>query len=458
MNHRRPATDRGSILPLVLVVALVMSTVMIALAKYATSGLKYADVVELRADRLAAADGGMQFGIEKLRLNQTLCTTNAASGSGVTTAFPPLINDATTTVNCQRVGAGLADTQGWAVVVTGGASGTGELKAQGGIDKTFGGPIYMYDRTKFSLSGGDLTIENGDLWYQDSDCSTATFTPPSKLKFDPAFLRGPICTEQPWSALFTAPTTNVPTGSAVAPATLGACKVFSPGKYTTAPALGQYNYFKAGEYYFENVNFEVRQSQVIAGFSDGRYGDTQAFTAHPDCATAQSIDALSGALPGATFYLGGTSTIYVNTQGELEILRRAQGNGVVSVQALDSNGAGYIASSVALSPPIVDVKAGDQQDLAMHGLVWAPRAFARFNNVANKARGQALGGLAIGSLEAQSPNGDGLLIRVEQNPFDSKLLLTSTATKGGASTTIRAVVQVQPDTDYLAVNSWRVID
>jgi hypothetical protein len=51
--------DRGSVLPLVLVIAVVLSAVAIGLAKYATSGLRYADVVEQRADRLAAADGAM---------------------------------------------------------------------------------------------------------------------------------------------------------------------------------------------------------------------------------------------------------------------------------------------------------------------------------------------------------------------------------------------------------------
>jgi len=60
--------DSGNILPLVLVMAVVSSAVVVALASYVTTGLRYSTVVEDRADRLAAADGGLRYGIEKLAL------------------------------------------------------------------------------------------------------------------------------------------------------------------------------------------------------------------------------------------------------------------------------------------------------------------------------------------------------------------------------------------------------
>jgi Tfp pilus assembly protein PilX len=462
-KYRGTQPDRGSILPLVLVITVVLASVTVAIASYATSGLKYAGVVEDRADRLAAADGALRYGIEKLRLNQSLCTTNAGSGSGYTTEFPPTINGATSTVTCRRVGSGAGDVQGWAVVVTGGTTGTGVLSTQGGIAKTFGGPTYVHDKTHLDLQGGDLTVESGDIWYTDT-CSSSVFPATSGLRFEPAFLRGPICTDRSFGEMFRAPVVDVPTTAAPPPGTVGTCKVFYPGKYTSAPVLAADNYFTAGNYYFENVDFQISHARVVAGFTDGRHGDNQSFSQSADCQLAQSADISSGALPGATFYLGGTSRIWVETQGELEVLRRDQGGVSVSLQALDADGTGYLASTLGLSSPvhnstpIVGAKPGSSQDLAMHGLVWAPRAFAKFDNVANRARGQVLGGIVIGSIEAQSSNGDGLLIRVESNPVDSNLLLEATATKSGSTTTIRAVVEIQPDTDYLAVNSWRVVD
>jgi hypothetical protein len=461
-----PNGDKGAILPLVLVFSTVLAFVVVALASYATTGLKYGGVVEDRADRLAAADVGIRYAVEQLRLLKSDCTTALGSGSGTTAPFPPdgsALNGAAVSVNCQRVGAGAADTQGWAAVITGGTSGTGQLRTQGGIDKEIGGRVYLHDEGGLSLSGGDLTIENGDLHYVPSTSSCPDATPPTGVLFNPSGLRGPICTTTPWTSLFTAPVPNVPT--AVAPGSvpddpdgvggLEPCQVFYPGKYTASPTLGSENYFRSGEYYFEDANLLIDHAIVIAGYADGTNGDAQSFTSQ-SCANAQSIDRADGGAAGVTIYLGGSSAIQITAQGELEILRRNQGDAVVSVQALDSDGSGYVASTLGITDAVIDVQSGSQQDFAAHGLIWAPRAYMKLDNVANKAQGQTLGGLVIGSLEMQSSNGDGLLIRVEPSPAFSRLMLTSTATSGGTETKVRAIAQVEPDTGDLVLNSWRV--
>ncbi len=460
MNSETPRTDRGSILPMVLIVSVVLSMVMVSLATYATAGLRHASVVEARADRLAAADGGLRFAIEELRLNQTLCTTRVGSGAGYAFDFPPDINGAKTVVVCQRIAGDSDDIQGWSLVVTGGTDGSGMLATQGGIPKSIIGPVFLYDPTKLQLLGGTLTIASGDLWYTDSDCPSSTFPANPGLEFSPSFLRGPICVEQVWSDLVTAPTAAVPTNIPAVPVVdATGCTVFSPGKYTASNnvAPGPNTYFKSGNYYFESTVLDITHAIVTAGFTDGRYGDTQSFTNAP-CASAILADAAPGGEPGVTIYLGGSAYINVSTRGELEVLRRRQGAPVVSVQALDSPGAGYIASTLGIADLVVDAKAGNQQDVAFHGLVWAPRARFRFDNTANKSRGMILGGLVIAHLEAQSSSGTGLLIRIEAGLFEARILLAATATKDGHSSSIRSVVQVQPDTGYLAINSWRVVD
>ena len=68
-----------------------------------------------------------------------------------------------------------------------------------------------------------------------------------------------------------------------------------------------------------------------------------------------------------------------------------------------------------------------------------------------------LGGIVIARLDTQaSASASAFLIGIESNPIDVRMLLISTATLKGKSTTIRAVVQFRPDTGDLAVNSWRV--
>src|SRR5688572_23459825 len=94
LSPRRTLTDRdsGAILPLVLVTTVVFTMIVLAVANLVTTGLRYGHVVEDRADRLAAADGGLRYGIERLRNMGDLCTTAAGSGGGFTKLFPPEIN------------------------------------------------------------------------------------------------------------------------------------------------------------------------------------------------------------------------------------------------------------------------------------------------------------------------------------------------------------------------------
>ena len=115
--RQRNNRDEGMILPIVLVISMVSAMVVIALASYVTTDLRYGKVVEDRADRLAAADGGLRYGVEQLRNFHgqlgALCGTAAATGGGYTQQFPPVINGSTTTVTCRRVGSLLSDVDGW---------------------------------------------------------------------------------------------------------------------------------------------------------------------------------------------------------------------------------------------------------------------------------------------------------------------------------------------------------
>src|SRR5215211_2637778 len=108
--------DDGAILPMVLVATIIFTMVVCAVAGLVTTGLRYGQVVEERADRLAAADGGLRYGVELLRNMGDLCTTKAGTGGGYTKIFPPDINEAQTEVTCRRVGAPISDIQGWGAV------------------------------------------------------------------------------------------------------------------------------------------------------------------------------------------------------------------------------------------------------------------------------------------------------------------------------------------------------
>jgi Tfp pilus assembly protein PilX len=465
MQHR----DEGMVLPLVFVGTILVSVITVGVATYVATDLRYSNVVENRADRLAAADGGLRFGIEKLRNFQSLCTTGAGSGSGVTTAFPPQINGADTRVTCQQVGTPISDIQGWGVVVTGeGVPASEPLFITNGAGqsdnvKTFSGPVYISDPSRLDFKAL-MKIKDGDLWYSAANCDTPPVIPEladGSLTFDPAFFRGPQCVPMEWDGgLFDPPTVPDPPTSPVNPGftDVDACRVFSPGKYTSL-TLGTNNYFKAGAYYLENVEVELQNKRLTAGFPSTA-GDAQKID-NAACSAVQDADraATMGSESGATFYLGGTSRFAVKNNAGLEIYRRLVGETYLSVSALPATGTGFIASSLDWSTWILETQSGSTNDVAIHGLVWAPKGAASLGNITQAANGQLLGGIVIALLDTQaSASASAFLIGIESNPIDTRLLLTSTATLDGCSTVIKAVVQFRPDTGDLAVNSWRVTE
>jgi hypothetical protein len=262
--------DQGAALVMVLVLTITLGIVATALARYATVGLTYSSVVRDRADRLAAADGGMRYMIEKMRLRQTLCTTNAAQ-NGFTSVVPPSINGSTISVTCDRIGTPISDTQSWALIVTGNGVPANEpifeTQSGGNRAKSFGGPVFMSDPTRLELKA-DAEIKDGDLWYTGATCPVpAAPLNIDRLTFTPAFLRGPLCTTKRWDELFTAPTLP-PAPDDVPPPTpidmSSGCRVFFPGKYTPAttpqlsPGKNGQNYFVAGDYYFEDVDLQIQ--------------------------------------------------------------------------------------------------------------------------------------------------------------------------------------------------------
>jgi hypothetical protein len=462
--------DRGSVLPLVLVMAVVMAMVVAAIASYVTSGLAYSRVVEERSDRLAAADGGLRYAIERLsNSNYAACLSNLGNG-GHTIDFPAKVNGADVKLTCTKGTNGIGDIKAWAIIMTGeGIPGNGWLlqsQAGGGKQKLLGGPVWISDPSRTDLKA-PVTLEDGDVWYYKPDCANPNITIDSNLEFTPDY-RGSICVPEPWYDVFDAPSVGSFTPAADVvntnkPGVLDAsgCTVFSPGRYTTAPVLGANNYFQSGNYYFEDVLFNITDAVVTAGWADfDNYGDKQ-FIANFPCDGAVGADQSSGSAAGATFYMGGSSRIEIDNKGSIEILRRLQGDSLVSIHALDATNAaaaGGIPSTLTYNDNMLYTKSGNNTDLAMHGLVWAPYAQMEFGNVTNSANGQLLGGAALSRIVLQaSASAQAFIIRVEGSPINFELQLDAVATKNGNSTTMRAIVQVD-DQGATAVNSLRVVD
>src|SRR3954447_13145995 len=138
--------DEGAILIIVLVIAVILSVTVMAVANYAGATLRYGRVSENRTHRVAAAQAAMDDAIERLELKRSLCSALTGTAPQPINAQFPVVNGATASVTCQVVSGQLPPSDGWAIVITGeGAGATGAtLKTEAGGTPSIEGPVYTH--------------------------------------------------------------------------------------------------------------------------------------------------------------------------------------------------------------------------------------------------------------------------------------------------------------------------
>jgi hypothetical protein len=479
------------VLPLVLVVVVVIGAVVAAIATYATTTIRYGQVVERSADRLAAANGAMDNALEALDRRTSPCAlTTLANGAGYgydflqPAASVNAINGINPRVHCRSTGAAVTGVEEFALVLTG-DPGTGLrdgaiLNVAGSATprKVIDGPVFMGQRPNQydTLSmAAPLTIQDGDLWYGRSTCPAPDVSVvPYPLGTNNLLITpqgyGIRCIPAPdWETLFQSarPPETAVAGPIDPPSvTDGAgCTVFEPGRYTAPPALGTYNYFNSGTYWFDDVgDWEITNAYALFGWPgaagpsiQGTGVDTLVDNASVG---AREADADHG---GATLYLGGDSRISIGANGSLEISGRLQGGRLVSLQALEAPG---VASTVQGDDPagplplptrLIEVGSGNRKQIALHGLLWAPYGSIDLRNVSNDAVATLAGGAVISEIFLQaSGSATNLLVTSGSTPSDRRIEITATATSSdGGSTSVRAVVLYR-DGEY-ALESRRVM-
>ena len=166
--HSAQRRDEGMALPLVLILTSVIAVMVVSLASMAATNLRFGRIAENRSDRLTAADAGMRYAIDQLKLRNAGCIldTQKAILPGLKADF----NGATAAVTCERITSGFEGIQAYAAVMTGQEmDGLSLLSSQSGSnEKVLGGPVYMSRLTgAFSLDP-PVNIKDGPLLYHDS--------------------------------------------------------------------------------------------------------------------------------------------------------------------------------------------------------------------------------------------------------------------------------------------------
>lgn len=485
---RQQATDRGSILIIVLVVSVVLSVVVVSLATYAATTLRYGQVVEESADRLTASDGGMDHVLEDLERRSSGCDSGLGGGAGGYQYAFAAVNGLNPVINCRIIGGNASLIDSYAVVMTGANGQTGPMLhiTNGGGSpqaiKIFEGRVYMAAKPSATTTdfNANLTIKDGDLWYSDGSCpQNGTVTDLkndpivgpslSRLSFVPTG-RSTKCFIEPWADIFGTKRPDPPTSGqldnpALFPVRTGptvdihGCSVWLPGRYNQKPlfANGSYNFFRSGNYFFNNVGtINVEAAYVLAGYP-GVSGPSVVGTGPGDTANTNPcrFEWSNGDTSGATFYMGGSSAIEVKQNGSLEISGKRQGDHFVGLQALD---AVPYASSLSGDSRILLAVQGSNKELSVQGTVWAPNSGVGFDTLANDAVGALTAGAVVSELRAgAAANANGLLITVDAQPGEAQLLITSTATNGGTTVT-RTIADYRPTDGAIAVVSRRVAE
>ena len=487
---RRPSErrDKGAVLLLVLAVTVVLSLVVLALANFVAADLRYSQVVDARAKTLSSAESGIDYAVDRLRLNQTLCATDAATapvsltGSGGGTALPQQLNTTDVSVTCQRLDGAIADVAGWAVVITNYGESPPNDQIQINMDDHVHvyGPVFLPDPDpSYTVLDSNSRVEvvDGDLWYTKASCgspySNSNLATNKHIDINPGSARGGICSTLTSGPLFSAPTiqdplptnivpdVSVPTNGLADGIDVSGCRVFSPGRYDLVPDLTGATdvYFKSGDYHLNfDTAWQISGDHVWAGYPDpGSVGSLGACNA---AATADKDGGYYNGRAGATFYVDRTSHIWVEAGASLEIFPRRQGNHVVSVHALDTTW--QVNDPCNCYRSVLRTLSGSA-GLTVHGLVWAPRGRINIDNLSSGVDQQLLGGVVLQTLWLLRADHHSFEIRPATSTVDTSIRLRSTSTSAdGVSTTVEAVVQYRPQATNIdqrvRVTSFRVDD
>lgn len=480
MLARRRTDDEGAILILALLFILVISLLTTSVLFRSTVGIKNVNVERGFVSKRYAAEAGLEYAIQQLRLRSNLCPSSPTIngnrlqpsdllGSNGNTAqvnnpYPSVAISCTVTSNndvgVNGYGLITRDTSAAGLTVTGAA---GEYLK---ID----GPVFLgdlEDPLRFDVTNGDVIAD------QAGTCPT-----PASITLKVAAPYSLICTtDTPPDPVVTLPTVDLTAQNQTAAKkwNKNKCSAFAPGYYKKID-LNDNNYFASGVYYFEDVDLTLTAASLTGGApSSDEAKTTSASCLRDDDSAASDIDVTGASGTGVKFILGGTSRLIAdNPKGVVELFGRkgtvagaagegTQGVSFMTVRSTVTNAAGFKfkQSSLGYGDVVLGVSnttggGGSKLELVMHGAVDAPDALVKVRN--NKANTQFLAGIVAGQLDiSTSANVSGFNVGIHTTPQPRDLKIVSVAGGSGERTiTATATVRIDSGLNTLQVLSRSV--
>lgn len=466
-QHDRRSED-GASLVMVLVFISIFGLILAGLLTEAGASVKYTTNVANHEKLVYAADAGVSAGIQQIQQNSELCP---GVGMGTGPAISDVtVNNQTVSVTCAATVGTTLGSSGFAVVTT--ATGANSLKLSNAQAKKIKGPVFVSGSVSW---GPGLQLSNGNFYQlKQPDGSCQAVPTSSQLSLSAPYgvytCRTPADIGLPAGQLWPDQPHDPPAMPTATPSVngtdVGSCRIFTPGVYSLPPNLKKGdNYFVSGTYYFTFTGtWNVKQATIYGGQPDPAY-ETRALVPAPTCATS-SDTAYGGTGTGVEWIFGGTSRMYIDTQGSVELFARTGETGAspyLSLVGVPSESAwtskGYSPNTVLSGTPILEIKDGNKQNLAVHGLLYAPNQDVALT-ATNSVLAQTLGGMVVSHLTMQSSaSAQGLAVAVAAGPpAPREILVTATAhdSGGGRDVVSSAVIQVANDAPKtVTIKSWR---
>jgi hypothetical protein len=454
-NHQatgRGKGEDGSVLLICLVFTTIFGLIMAALLSQAEAHIKHTQIVSKHDGKVYAADAGISHAIDVMRSMNTLCPSVAATP----TPLPDVaVGGQTVKTSCITKAGSTTGIGGYAIVTTL-ASGN-SLVIQSGLSKHIEGPVFLNGTIDW---GPGIEVKGGDVKQRASTCSGgAAPTAPTSLQL--SFIYRPpfdwYCTTEatpnPDHVPPTFPLSVAVPGSAT-------CKVYRPGVYTTPLSISSNAYFGSGTYYFTQ-DVTVDHATLVGG-QPTSFDSLHRKLVLPSGCPASDAGIVGANGQGVEFVFGGGARLNISTQGAAELFTRASGTDGgtqgISLVAVPSDWPAASGWLVHTATSTLDIKEGDQQKVAIHGMVYAPGADVHLA-ATNDVIAQVLSGVLARTLELKSSaSANGLAVSVAESAADPRqVVLTSTAGEvSERRVQATAVVKIKNDaTSTVEIQSWR---
>lgn len=468
--------DEGVALLLVLVFVLVIAVLVGALLNQSFTTFKSAKVAADIENRVFAANGGVDWGIQQVRDGVPLAgapaCTSPAQGTQSLTGTPLAINGRTVTVTCEVTSAVDPTAGDWAAFVTQPAGGIATWHA--GVDeKAISGAVYNAGSFAFN-DGSALRVHNGNV----VQVSAAACVPPAGLAVHPdppyrfACAAATVATPAPAVHLDRLPN-YINAGSQENPVgeVRGArCRSFAPGHYVDTPqflttAQG-INHLRSGVYDFDNVGvIDIADATVLGGTPPpGEEATTGWVTEADNAGCAVQTEAETKGNYGVVLVLGGNSTLRIRGQSRVELYSYRDpdvtGDAGLSILQLPAS-IDPPKQSTVVGPDqvIVQTAPGASAKLAVHGEVYTPRARVSLFGT-SQAWATLQAGVVAAGLDLQAaPGPSNFEVSTPIGAGSRTIRLVATTNSVGGEKQIRAVADVVVVNDAsrtVSVTSWRV--